>query len=100
MTKLPDGIVEAGRQWAKAVEEWMPTSGGLDRVRGLNQIYVRRDGIGQILLVVTKVTDDFICGGSVDTTTVIVMEMKKRFEVGKVVINRKFLFNRCQIEQD
>ena len=100
LKKLPYGIIEAGRQWAKTVEEWMLTTGGLERIQGLNQLYVRRDNLGKIILIVAKVTDDFICGGSIEDTKAFISEMKKRFEVGKVIINEKFLFNGCEIEQD
>lgn len=100
LTKLPYGIVEAGRQWAKTVEEWMLTEGGLQRLHGLNQLYVRRNGLGTIILIVAKVTDDFICGGALHLVTAFVRELGKRFEVGKVIIDGKFLFNGCEIEQD
>lgn len=100
LKKLPYGIVEAGRQWAKAVEDWMLSTAGLERLRGLNQLYVKRDSVGRITLIVAKVTDDFICGGAVKTTTAFIQELQKRFEVGKIIIDGKFLFNGCEIEQD
>lgn len=100
LKKLPYGIVEAGRQWAKTVEEWMLTTVGFERLRGLNQLYVKRDYQGRIKLIVAKVTDDFICGGDIEITTAFIEQLKNRFEVGKIVIDGKFLFNGCEIEQD
>ena len=73
---------------------------GLVRIQGLNQIYVLRDSCGKIILIVAKVTDDFICGGAVQEITSFMEELKKRFEVGKVVIDSKFHFNGCEIEQN
>ena len=78
----------------------MLTKGGLERIQGLNQLYVRRNDLGKITLIVAKVADDFICGGSIEESTAFICEMKKRFEVGKVIVNEKFLFNGCEIEQD
>ena len=100
LKKLPCGIVEVGRQWAKVIEEWMLTIGKLERVFGLSQLYVRRNEQGRIAIVVAKVTDDFIIGGKVQSICDFVSEMKKRFEVGKVVIDARFFFNGCEIEQD
>ena len=98
LVKLPYGIAEARRQWAKTVEFWMTMKAGLERVPGLNQIYVLRNSLGQILMAVAKVTDDFICSGAVALLTEFVEKLKKRFDVGKVIINRKFFFNGCEID--
>ena len=87
LKKLRYGIIKAGRQWAKTVEEWMLTKGGLERIQGLNQLYVRRNDLGKITLIVAKVTDAFICGDSIEESTAFICEMKKRFEVGKVIVN-------------
>ena len=100
LTKLPYGIVEAGRQWAKTIEDWMLNRVGLQRIKGLNQIYVLRDSVGKISLIVAKVTDDFICGGAIAVIQSFLEDLKKRFEVGKVIIDSKFHFNGCEIEQD
>ena len=100
LTKLPYGIVEAGRQWAKAMEEWMLNVAELARIQGLNQIYVLRDVGGKIVLIVAKVTDDVICGGSLDIINPFLQKLKQKFEVGKIVIDSKFYFDGCEIEQD
>ena len=78
----------------------MLTEGGLERLHGLNQLYVRRNSLGTIFLIVAKITDDFICGGALHLITRFVGELEKRFEVGKIVIDAKFSFNGCEIEQD
>lgn len=83
LKKLPYGIIKAGRQWPKEVEEWMLSTAGIDRIRELNQLYVRPDSIRRIILIITKVTDDFICGGSIETMRNFIEDLKKRFEAGK-----------------
>lgn len=60
LTKLPYGIVEAGRQWQKTVESWMLSDGKLERVIGLSQIFVERHAAAKVTLIVAKVMDDFL----------------------------------------
>lgn len=100
LLKLPYGIVEAGRQWQKVIEDWMLTTGKLLRIRGISQLYLQRDDTGKIILLVAKVTDDFLIAGSVQHMKEFTDELKKRFVVGKVVINEPFIFNGCHISQD
>lgn len=100
LTKLPYGIVEAGRQWQKTIERWMLSAGGLETVFGLSQLFLQRDINGNIILLVAKVTDDFLIGGSVADITRFIERMKNEFQVGKTLIDTSFLFDRCEIEQD
>lgn len=62
LTKLPYGVVEAGRQCKKVVEEWMLDDGGLNNVFGISQLFVKRNDAGWIILLVADVPDDFIMG--------------------------------------
>lgn len=100
LRKLPYGIANAGRQWQKVVEEWMLTEGGLQRVCGISQLFVKRDTHGSICLLVAKVTDDFLLGGSVGEMQLFVDNLQKRFIVGKIVINQKIHFDGCEITQE
>ena len=100
LTKLPYGIVEAGRQWQKTVEDWMLTDGGLKRVFGLSQLFIRRDKQDRIVLLIAKVTDDFLAAGKLDYIHEFMDRLQKRFTVGKIVIDKRFHFNGCEIEQD
>lgn len=43
LIKLPYGIVEAGRQWMLTIEHWMLTAGGMSRVFGISQLFVKRN---------------------------------------------------------
>ena len=99
LTKLPYGIVEAGRQWQKTVEAWMLGPGKLERVFGIGQLFVRRNIQGNILLLVAKVTDDFIIGGTIEEIENIIQAMKERFNVGKTISNQPFFFDGCEIRQ-
>lgn len=100
LTKLPYGIVEAGRQWQKTIERWMMSEGGLETVFGLSQLFVQRDKDGKIKLLVAKVTDDFLIGGLRPDVTSFIENMKTRFVVGKSVIDSTFFFDGCEIAQD
>ena len=99
LTKLPYGIVEAGRQWQKTVENWMLSDGGLKRVFGLSQMFIRRNKQDEIVLMVAKVTDDFLVAGKLDYIQEFMDRLKERFTVGKVVIKYRFYFNGCEIQQ-
>ena len=99
LTKLPYGIVEAGRQWQKTVESWMLRDGKLERIIGLSQIFVERNTTGKVILIVAKVTDDFLIGGLVPAIKSFIYRMKLRFQIGKEVVDQKFLFDGCEIEQ-
>lgn len=100
LLKLPYGIVEAGRQWQKVVEEWMLTTGRLLRIRGISQLFLKRNASGKIILLVAKVTDDFLIAGSLEQMKQFTDELQQRFVVGKVVINEPFIFNGCHISQN
>ena len=100
LTKLPYGIVEAGRQWQKTIENRMMSEGGLSRVFGLSQLFVQRNESGRICNIVAKVTDDFLIGGTIQNIQAFIGRMGKRFDVGKTVMDKPFLFDGCEIEQD
>ena len=100
INKLPYGIVEAGRQWQKTIEDWMLEAGKLERVFGIGQMFVKRNRHGRICLLVAKVTDDFIIGGLVDEIGTFIQSMKQRFHLGKTVINQPFFFDGCEICQE
>ena len=63
LTKLPYGIPEAGRQWARVFEEWLMEKVNLTRVNGVPQMFVNRDGKGEIHLILAKVTDNLLIAG-------------------------------------
>lgn len=42
LSKLSYGIVESGRQWLCGIEDWMEEVSDLDRVPGVEQIFVKR----------------------------------------------------------
>lgn len=64
----------------------MLSAGGLETF-GLSQLIVRRDTNGNIILLVAKVTDDFLIGGSVTEITRFIKKMNKEFHVGKTMID-------------
>lgn len=77
----------------------MLTEGGLQRVLGISQLFIKRDKQGRICLLIAKVTDDFLLGGSVESMEAFIRDLKKRFIVGKIIVNAKPHFDGCEIEQ-
>lgn len=68
LIKLPYGIVEAGRYWTLTVEHWMLTIAGLNRTFGIGHLFVKRNGSGRIILVVAKVSEEFMVAGTPNDT--------------------------------
>lgn len=67
LTKLPFGIVEAGRNWMLAIEEWMLTHDSLEQFFGVNnQLFIRRSDLGRIVVMFAKLSDDFLVGSNLD----------------------------------
>ena len=100
LNKLPYGIADAGRQWQKKIESWMLEHVGLERVIGLSQLFLKRDAKGNVILLVAKVTDDFLLGGTKEAMQQFTNLLEKRFEVGKVIIDDMIHFDGCEIRQD
>lgn len=103
LTKLPYGIVEAGRQWMLAVEEWMLNEAGLTRVSGVGQLFMKRtnlkhkSGKSKILLIVAKLSDDFLVAGLHAEIDAFMDALKKRFIVGRIVDGPLYHFGGCEI---
>lgn len=51
-------------------------------------------------MLAAKVTDDFIIGGLIEDIEIFVEAMKRRFQVGKNVINKPFFFAGSEISQE
>lgn len=100
LTKLPYGITEAGRQWQKSVETWLIGTAGFERVFGVSQLFVKRGDKGKINMIVSKVTDDILMGGSVKHMEEFATMMKKRYEISKTIIDGIINFNGCRLSQD
>lgn len=97
LLKLPYGIPEAGRQWAKAIESWMIDTAGFQRVFGVPQLFSRRDSAGDIILLVAKVTDDILMAGTKEAMQQFSEEISSRFTVSKTIIDAPVKFNGCDI---
>lgn len=97
LLKLPYDIVEAGRQWKLALEEWMLTNGGLNRVHGVSQLFVKRNEKGKIVLLVAKLSDDFLMAGISNDLMTFTTTMGKRFIIGRVCKGPRYKFGGCEI---
>lgn len=81
LKKLPYGITEAGREWAKEIESWLIKKSGFKRVKVLSHFYVKRNRRGNIVMVVVKVTDDILVAGSIPVITAFSKEIFRRYKV-------------------
>lgn len=103
LTKLPYGIVEAGRQWMLAVEDWMLNKAGLTRTPGVAQLFAKRtkhsnrSGKSKILLLVAKLSDDFLVAGTTAEIDSFMNALKTRFVVGRIVDGPLYHFGGCEI---
>lgn len=87
LLKLIYRIADVGRQWKVVVEEWTLAKDALQRVFGLSKWFLKRAADGSILLLICKVTDDFLFGGSLK-------EMQKFMEL----LQKLFYSWRCSSE--
>lgn len=100
LLKLPYGIVEAGRQWQKTVENWMLSKGNLQRFYGLSQLFVKRNESANIILMIPKVTDDLLLTDTESNMQLFIADLRQIWTVAKVMIDERFFFNGCEIVQD
>lgn len=100
LIKLPYGIVEAGSQLMLAIGEWMLTNGRLGRNFGVNQLFIRRSGSGRIILLVAKLSDDFLVSGSPDDIGSFPKELHGRYALGKISKGPSHQFVACEIYLD
>lgn len=99
LVKLPYGITEAGRQWAKVFEGWLLSDANFERVFGVSQIFVKRSSDGGIVMLMAKVTDDLLMAGSVEDIKEFVELIGKRFPISKAIIDNRIKFNGSEITQ-
>lgn len=82
LPRLPYGIVEAGRQWLWAIEDWMMHKYGMERVLGVDQLFTKRLPDSRICLLVAKVVDDFFLSGSENEIRQFFSCVNKDFKLG------------------
>lgn len=77
----------------------MLSSAGMQRILGVNQLFVKRCSKGKIILLVAKLSDDFLVAGMSEDIDEFMIDLQKRFIVGKIVDGPKYAFGRCEIVQ-
>lgn len=99
LTKIPYGIVEAGRQWQKNFEEWLLRDVKVERIFGISQLYRLLNSDGHNILLVAKVTDDLLMAGTLSNMKYFTEQLKRRFHISKVILDEKRHFKVCSISQ-
>jgi hypothetical protein len=88
LTKSAYGIVESGRLWQVACEEWMREQSSLE-IPGAPQVFSLRDNSCHIVLLVVKLVDDLLVGGKPDRIHSFYTSMDARFELNALEMGRK-----------
>lgn len=78
----------------------MTEHAGIQRVFGVSQLFTKRDLTGKIILLIAKVTDDFLVSGPLSKINDFMEDLKKDFDVGKIRIGNHFTFNGCEVSID
>lgn len=99
LVKMPYGISEAGRQWAKVFEGWILQEAAFERVFGVSQLFVKRDTSGNITMILAKVTDDLLIAGEPAEIRRFIEHIGERFPISKAIIDSGIKFNGCDITQ-
>lgn len=99
LLRLPYGIVEAGRQWLCCIEHWMIRVYRLVRVKSIDQLFIERGTDGKVVLIVAKVTDDFIMAGTDESLERFTKALGERFTLKNVNKSFDHLFLGMSIKQ-
>ena len=99
LLSLPYGIVEAGRQWQLASDDFLHSI-GLQTVPSQPQCFVRKEN-GKLVLIVGKIVDDFLIAGTPEALRWFSRKINSRFTVGAETYTPHALkFNGAIIEKD
>lgn len=100
LTKFPYGMVEAWRQWQIVIDTWFlhPDGGGLERVLAISQLFMQRNSRWIIVLLIAKITDDFLIAGQDSFITQFISIFENRFQLSKIVKDEQFFSNGCEIK--
>lgn len=93
---------EAGRQWQATCWLWLLSSQvGFARVAGVSQLFVLLHQNGNnVPMLYAKVTDDFLFSGCADDLQWFDEMVRKRFKVGKTLLDGEINFNGAVFEQN
>lgn len=77
----------------------MLTYGALECILSIGQLYVKHKE-EKLILIVAKLTDDFLMAGSEERMKHFIATIGKQFVIWKSVLEQKILFSGCEMEQD
>lgn len=93
------GLVDSGRLWQLAIEEFLREQGLLP-VSGIQQVFIQRAVDGEVLLLVAKVVDDMLLAGPRRVIEDFHLRLSQQFKVGRFTIDQDLVFNGLIIHQD
>lgn len=71
-----------------------------EQVRGVSQLFIKRNTDGTIAMILAKITDELLFAGDTGTMKEFTNKLTQRFKVSKYLINEPINFNGARIEQD
>lgn len=94
---LPYGVVEAGRQWLCAIRVWILRAYKGERVAGVEQIFYKKGEHGWIVLLITKVVEDFLIVGTDSAVLDFLYHLDTRFKPGQIGRGSTLKFLGCHL---
>lgn len=99
LLRLPYGIVEAGRQWLCAIEDWLTRKYNMNRVLGVEQLFYKKGEDGKINILVAKVVDDFLIAGTTEAIDSFLEALGQHVKIGHIGRSDKLKFLGCCVTQ-
>lgn len=100
LLKILYGVTEAERQWATVIEDWLINYMECEQVKGVSQLFIKRDGNGGMEMILAKATDDTLFSSDISTMKDFSNKLSNSSKVSKTLIEEPIYFNGCHIEQD
>lgn len=69
------------------------------RVQGVPQLFILRNSIGHIFLMLAKITDDLLLSGSGHANSIFIEKIKARFKISKAIVEEIMSFNGCMVNR-
>lgn len=95
LLRLPYGIVESGRQWLCTIEDWMLNTHNMERVHGIDQLFILRRHDKSVVLLAAKVVDDLFLSGTYKEIKMLYGNIGRSFKLGFASVRDNFKFLGC-----
>lgn len=80
-----------------AVEEWLLNETGSSRATAVSQLYLQRYAKDAVVLLICKLSDDFLITGEEMYCKKIFYQLKLRFKIDRISTGHRHSFGGCEI---